>query len=83
MSLILSLVIDSWRDFLVTQMIKNLPPKQETWVPSLDMEDPLEKGTGFLPGEFHGQRSLAGYSLWGCKESDRSKQLSLTQIFLF
>ena len=24
----------------------------------------------FLPGEFHGQRSLAGYSPWGRKESD-------------
>ena len=24
----------------------------------------------FLPGEFHEQRSLAGYSPWGCKESD-------------
>ena len=24
----------------------------------------------FWPGEFHGQRSLAGYSPWGCKESD-------------
>ena len=24
----------------------------------------------FLPGEFHGQRSLAGYSPWGHKESD-------------
>ena len=24
----------------------------------------------FLPGEFHGQRSLASYSLWGCNESD-------------
>ena len=24
----------------------------------------------FLPGEFHGQRSLVGYSLWGCKELD-------------
>ena len=23
---------------------------------------------GFLSGEFHGQRSLAGYSPWGCKE---------------
>jgi len=22
----------------------------------------------FWPGEFHGQRSLAGYSPWGCKE---------------
>ena len=24
----------------------------------------------FLPGEFHGQRSLVGYSPWGCRESD-------------
>ena len=24
----------------------------------------------FLPGESHGQRSLAGYSPWGLKESD-------------
>ena len=23
----------------------------------------------FLPGEFHGQRKLVGYSPWGCKES--------------
>ena len=26
----------------------------------------------FLPGEFHGQRSLVCYSPWGCKESDNS-----------
>ena len=24
----------------------------------------------FLPGESHGQRILAGYSPWGCRESD-------------
>ena len=24
----------------------------------------------FLSEKFHGQRSLAGYSPWGCKESD-------------
>ena len=24
----------------------------------------------FLPGESHEQRSLAGYSPWGCKDSD-------------
>ena len=27
----------------------------------------------FLPGESHGQRSLAGYSPWGCKESDMTE----------
>ena len=24
----------------------------------------------FLPGKFHGQRSLVGYSPWGCKDLD-------------
>ena len=30
----------------------------------------------FLPGKFHGQRSLEGYSPWGHKESDMTEQLS-------
>ena len=30
---------------------------------------------GFLPGESHGQRSLAGYSPWGRKELDTTEQL--------
>ena len=30
----------------------------------------------FLPGESHGQRSLAGYSSWVCKESDTTQQQS-------
>ena len=29
-----------------------------------------------LPGEFHKLRSLAGYSLWGHKESDTTEQLT-------
>ena len=28
---------------LVAQLVKNLPAVQETWVPSLGWEDPLEK----------------------------------------
>ena len=31
----------------MAQMIKNPPVMQETWVPSLDCEDPLEKGNGY------------------------------------
>ena len=27
----------------------------------------------FLPGKFHGQRSLAGHSPWGLKESDMTE----------
>ena len=30
----------------------------------------------FLPGESHGQGSLAGCSSWGCKESDTTEQLN-------
>ena len=48
-------------DSLVAQMVKNLLAVPETWVESLGQEDPLEKGLPipiFLPGEFHGQRSL-------------------------
>ena len=30
----------------------------------------------FLPGEFHGQRSLVGYSPGGPKESDKTEQLT-------
>ena len=32
----------------------------------------------FLPGEFHGQKSLAGCSPWGHKESDMTEQLTHT-----
>ena len=31
----------------------------------------------FLPGEFHEQRSLMGYSPWRYKESDMTEQLTL------
>ena len=48
-------------------------------------EDPLEKGIArtqaFLPGEPHGQRSLADYSPWGRKESDTTERLSLSLHF--
>ena len=37
--------------------VKKIPSRRE-WQPT-----PI-----FLPEEFHGQRRLAGYSLWGCKE---------------
>ena len=31
----------------------------------------------FLPGKFHRQRSLEGYSLWGLRELDMTEQLSM------
>ena len=46
------------------------------WIPGLGRSP--EKGKGypliFWPGEFH-----ALYSPWGCKESDTTEQLSLSQ----
>ena len=63
------------RASLVVQTAKNLPAMQETRVQSLGQEDPLEEemtihSSYFLPGEVHRQRSLAGYTPWGRKESD-------------
>ena len=34
----------------------------------------------FLPEKFHGQRSLAGYSPWGSKESDTNEGLNWTEL---
>ena len=50
---------------LVAQTVKNLSAMQENQVRSLGWEDPLEEGMIFLPGESHGQRSLAGCTPWG------------------
>ena len=59
-------------------MVKNMPTMRETWLRSLGWEDPL-KGNAptpvFEPGEFHGQRSLVGYSPWGHRESDATERL--------
>ena len=58
----------------MAQTVENLPAMQETWVQSLGWEDPLEEGMAIylsiLAWESHGQKSLVGYSSWGCKESD-------------
>ena len=65
------------RASLVAQILKNLPAMQETQVRSLGQEDPPEEEMAihpvFLSGESHGQRSLAGYSPWGRKESDTTE----------
>ena len=58
-------------------MVKNLPAMWEIqgkilwkreWQPT-----PI-----FLPGEFHGQRSLTGYTPWDHKESDMIDGLTFT-----
>ena len=64
--------MDKHFHFVLVQMVKNLSAMQETWVHSLGQEDALEKrmvihSSIFLPGEFYGQRSIAGYSPWDCR----------------
>ena len=67
------------RTSLVAQMGKHLSTMQETWVPSLGQEDPLERKWQstpvLLPGKSHGQRRLVGYSPWGRKELDTTERL--------
>ena len=62
-------------------MIKNLPVMQKTcvqpWVRKIPWRREWLPTPVFLSGEFHGQRSLAGYSPWGHKESDRTEQPTL------
>ena len=52
---------------------------QETWLRSRGREDPLQEvwqpTPVFLPGDSHGQRSLAGCNPWGA-ESDTTERLS-------
>ena len=62
---------------MVAQIVRKLPAMQETrfnpWVGKITWRREWLPIPVFLPGEFQGQRSLAGYSLWGCKESDMTE----------
>ena len=59
--------------------VKNLPAMQETscwfdpWVWKILWRSVWQSTPVFSPGESHGQRSLAGYNAWGCKESDMTE----------
>ena len=58
----------------------------ETRAGYLGQEDPLEKGWQpspvFLPEKSPGQRSLAGYSLWGLKRPTLHLDLYLENLLL-
>ena len=63
----------SWAS-LVAQLVKNLPAMQETWARSPGWEDPLEKGKAT-------HSSILAWRIpcpWGHKESDMTRQLSLS-----
>ena len=62
-------------------MVQNLPAKAgdsrdgefDPWVGKIPWTRKWQPTPVFLPGKFHVQRSLAGYSPWGHKESDMSE----------
>ena len=65
-------------------MIKNLPAnagdtRDTGSIPGLGGSPGGRNGQPtlvFLPGESHGQRSLAGYSSWGCKKLDTTEHIA-------
>ena len=65
---------------MVAQTVENLPAMQETQFQSLGWEDLLEKRmathSSILAWRIHGQRSLAGFGPWGCKELETTKGLN-------
>ena len=63
-------------------VVKNLSAKQESGVPSLGWEEPLEKAPVFLPKNSYGQRSMAVHEV--TKESDTTQRLNNNNyIYLF
>ena len=65
------------RAALVAQMVKHLPQcrrhRFDTWVRKVPWRKEWLPTPVFLPGEFHGQRSLVGYSPWDRKGLDRTE----------
>ena len=66
------------RASLVAQLVKDLPAMWETgfypWVGTIPWSRERLPTPVFQPREFHGL-----YSPWGCKESDMTEQLSLSE----
>ena len=52
-------------------------PRFDPWVGKISWRRKWQSIPVFLPAESHGQRSLAGYSPWGHKESNRTEWLHL------
>ena len=72
---------------LVAQTVKNLPamkrPGLKPWVMKIPWKREWLPTPVFLSGEFHEQRSLAGYSPWGRKELDMTEWLTHLCIYVF
>ena len=54
-------------------------PGFDLWIRKIPWRREWQPTPVILSGEFCGQRSLAGYSPWGQKESDTTEQLTLSE----
>ena len=66
----------------MAQKVKNLLAGKETqfdsWIGKIPWRRECLPTPAFLPGKFHGQGSLVGYSPWGHKELDMSERLTFS-----
>ena len=83
MSLLFNMLSKFVRDFQVVLVVKNLLANAgnkrhrfDSGVRKLSWRRAWQPTPVFFPGESHGQRSLAGYSPWGHKESDTTEVTS-------
>ena len=51
-------------------------PRFDPWVRKIPWKSKWQPTPVFLPQEFHRQRSLAGYNLWGRKQLDKTEWLN-------
>ena len=59
--------------FLVSQLIRNPPAVQDTWVQPMGWEDTLEKGKATHSSILAWRIPWTVYSPWGCKELDMTE----------
>ena len=69
----------------IVQTVKNLPAMWETqfdsWTGKIPWRRKWQPTSVFLPGEFHGQRRLAGSRSWDCRETDMTERRTLSHSF--
>ena len=70
---------------LVAQSVKKIclqygGPEYNLWVKKIPWRKEWHPAVVFLPGQFHGEKSLAGHRSWGCKELDMTEQLILSLV---
>ena len=53
-------------------------PRFDPWVGKIPWRKEWQPTPVFLPREFHGQKSLAGYRPWGRRELDQTERLTHT-----